>query len=87
MNPQPSRSRVAVAFAAVYLIWGSTFLAIRFGIQTLPPLLLAGTRFFSAGLVLYAWERARGASRPNPVHWRSALASGALLFLYGPWPI
>jgi drug/metabolite transporter (DMT)-like permease len=78
-----SRSRLIAAFAAVYLIWGSTFLAIRFGIGTMPPFILAGLRFLTAGTALYAWQRFRGVPRPKPVHWRSALAAGALLFLGG----
>jgi drug/metabolite transporter (DMT)-like permease len=59
-----SRLRVVLAFAAIYLIWGSTYLAIRFAIETLPPLLMAGTRFVVAGTLLYSWTRLRGAPRP-----------------------
>ncbi len=83
MKAPPRRSRLLAAFAAVYLIWGSTFLAIRFGVETLPPFLLAGLRFLSAGALLYAWERGRGTPRPGSVHWQSALIAGALLFLGG----
>jgi len=49
----PTRSRVIIAFAALYLIWGSTFLGIRFAIETIPPLLMAGARFVAAGLIMY----------------------------------
>ncbi len=79
----PPRWRFVVAFAAVYLIWGSTYLAIRFAIETLPPFLMAGVRFLIAGSVLYVWQRARGAPRPQWEHWRSALIIGGLLMLGG----
>jgi drug/metabolite transporter (DMT)-like permease len=72
-----------VAFAAVYLIWGSTYLAIRFAIETIPPFLMAGTRFLIAGSLLYAWTRLRGAQRPTRIHWREAAIIGALMLLGG----
>jgi drug/metabolite transporter (DMT)-like permease len=75
--------RILVAFAAVYLIWGSTYLAIRFAIETIPPLLMAGIRFIVAGTLLYAWARWRGAEKPAPAHWRSAIVIGVLLLLLG----
>ncbi|UCG76391.1 MAG: drug/metabolite exporter YedA [Gemmatimonadota bacterium] len=79
----PRRLSLIVAFGAVYLIWGSTYLAIRFAIETLPPFLMAGTRFAIAGGILYAAARALGAAPPRPVHWRSAAVIGALLLLGG----
>lgn len=79
----PSRQRLVLAFAAVYLIWGSTYLGIKFAIETIPPFLMAGTRFIIAGSILYAWLRRRGAERPRPVQWRAASIVGALLFLGG----
>lgn len=57
------RLRVALAFLAVYLIWCSTYLAIRFVIESLPPFFMAGTRFVVAGAILYAFARLRGAVR------------------------
>src|SRR5690625_2591269 len=78
-----SRTALIVAFGAVYLIWGSTYLAIRFAIETLPPFLMAGVRFTVAGGILYLWARLRGAERPGPVHWRSALIIGGLLLFIG----
>lgn len=75
--------RVVAAFATVYLIWGSTYLAIRFAIETMPPFLMAATRFLLAGAVLYLWMRARGAARPSRLHWRSALIVGVLLLASG----
>ena len=79
----PSMLQVMVALGAVYVIWGSTYLAIRFAIETVPPFLMAGARYLTAGALLYAWSRLRGAPRPSPVHWRSALLLGALLLLGG----
>jgi drug/metabolite transporter (DMT)-like permease len=56
-SPAP-RGLVIAAFAAIYLIWGSTYLGIRFAVETLPPFLMGGARFLTAGLVLYGWLRA-----------------------------
>jgi drug/metabolite transporter (DMT)-like permease len=79
----PSRIKIITAFAAVYLIWGSTYLGIRFAIETLPPFLMAGTRFVLAGGLLYVWLRWRGAPRPKSIHWRSAVVLGGLMLLGG----
>jgi drug/metabolite transporter (DMT)-like permease len=81
--PEPARAAVVGAFAAVYLIWGSTYLAIRFAIESIPPLLMAGVRFSVAGLLLYAWLRWRGAARPAGGEWRHAAVVGACLLLGG----
>jgi drug/metabolite transporter (DMT)-like permease len=75
--------QVALALGAVYLIWGSTYLAIRFAIETIPPFLMAALRYLTAGALLYAWCRLRGTPRPLGVHWRSALILGGLLLLLG----
>jgi len=83
MSERQLTLRVVTAFAAIYLIWGSTYLAIRFAIETLPPLLMAGTRHLTAGVLLYLWARHRGAARPEGRHWKSAAAVGALLLLGG----
>ncbi len=77
------RLRVVAAFAAIYLIWGSTYLGIRIAIETLPPLLTAGLRFIVAGPLLYAWARKSGAPRPTGVQWRAAAIVGGLLLLGG----
>ena len=79
----PRRVTLVSAFAAVYVIWGSTYLAIRFAIETLPPFLMAGVRFVIAGGILYAVARALGAGRPERLHWRSAAIIGGLLLLGG----
>lgn len=80
---KPSRVKLILAFAAVYVIWGSTYLAIRYAIETLPPFLFAGTRFLIAGAILYCWAWMRGAERPNGLNWRAAFIIGGLLLLGG----
>jgi len=79
----PARARVALAFGLVYVLWGSTYLAIRFAVETLPPFLMAGTRFVVAGGVLYAWARRHGAPVPNRANWAAAAVVGALLLVGG----
>ena len=67
--------RVIAAFAVVYLVWGSTYLAIRYAVETLPPFLMAGSRFVLAGSLLYGWALWRGASTPRSA--RGGSCSGA----------
>jgi drug/metabolite transporter (DMT)-like permease len=74
---------VALAFAAIYFIWGSTYLSIRIAVETMPPFLMAGVRFVIAGAILYGLARARGDSGPVRIHWRSAFIIGGLLLLGG----
>ncbi|HVL32541.1 MAG TPA: EamA family transporter, partial [Actinomycetota bacterium] len=78
-------AKVWAALAAVYVIWGSTYLAIKIVVETMPPLLTAGARFFAAGLVMYAVGRAREprSTRPTAVQWRSAAIIGTALCLGG----
>jgi drug/metabolite transporter (DMT)-like permease len=78
-----SRGQIALGFAAVYILWGSTYLGIRFAVASLPPLLMAGTRHLVAGLLLYAIMRMRGTPRPTLVNWRSATLLGTLLLVGG----
>ena len=80
---RPPRFAIIAAFAALYLIWGSTYLGILFAIQSIPPFLMAGVRFFLAGIIMYAIARFRGAPRPDPTTWRDALIVGACLLLFG----
>ena len=75
--------RIVLAFAAIYVIWGSTYLAIRFAVETLPPFLMLATRFGVAGLLLYGWLRLRGMSRPPAVEWAGSAAVGGLLLVGG----
>src|SRR5918999_1791287 len=77
------RSKVLIAFALVYVIWGSTYLAIRYALETMPPFLMAAVRFLIAGALVIAWTRWRGAPRPTAVEWRTAAIAGGLLLLGG----
>jgi drug/metabolite transporter (DMT)-like permease len=81
LRTEPAILPLLLAFAAIYIIWGSTFLAIRFAVETLPPLLMMGTRQLAAGLLLFAWLFARGQKLPDPRLWRSALYAGTFCFL------
>ncbi len=78
-----SRARLVTAFAAVYVLWGSTFLAIRFAVATLPPFLMAGARHLIAGAVLYPLARLRSSERPTRANWYGAAIVGALLLVGG----
>lgn len=75
--------RILIAFALVYLIWGSTYLAIRFAIQTIPPFLMTGARYLLAGSILFIWQRARGEPAPTLRQWKSAAIVGACLLFIG----
>jgi len=79
----PPRARVLAAFVTVYVVWGSTYLAMRVAIETLPPFLMAGCRFLVAGGVLLALLRFRGEPLPGSSHWRNAVISGFLLLVAG----
>jgi len=87
MNPatqpvaRPPRWQILLAFGIIYFVWGSTFYAIRVGVREAPPLLLAGMRFFAAGLVLYSWLRLRGTPAPSRREWANASLLGAIIFL------
>ncbi|HEY0763668.1 MAG TPA: EamA family transporter [Pyrinomonadaceae bacterium] len=81
---KPSRLLVVLAFAAVYIVWGSTYLGIRLAIETLPGFLMAGTRFTLAGVILLTWSRLKGERFLSSFsEWRKALIVGALLLLCG----
>lgn len=77
------RTRIWTALIALYIVWGSTYLAIRFAVETIPPFLMAGTRFLVSGLILYVWRRLAGDPAPTPRQWRSAAIMGVLLLLGG----
>ncbi|MGA8431948.1 MAG: EamA family transporter [Candidatus Sulfotelmatobacter sp.] len=81
MTSRPPTWKVLLAFGIIYFVWGSTFLAIRVGVREVPPLLLAGMRFFVAGIVLYGWMRLRGEPSPTPREWGAATILAALIFL------
>ena len=73
--------KTLLAFAIIYLVWGSTFLAIRIGVREVPPFLLAAMRFTVAGLVLYGWMLARGEPSPSGRQWVSATILAVLIFV------
>ena len=71
-----------LAFAIIYFVWGSTFLAIRIGVREVPPFLLCAMRFVAAGLFLYGWSIARGERPPNNRQWRSVASLAVLIFVF-----
>src|SRR5712691_10148533 len=75
-TPAGTTTLVLVAFAAVYVVWGSTYLAIRIGIESFPPLILAGLRHFTVGLFLYPVLRWKTGTRPSAASWRTAMVTG-----------
>jgi drug/metabolite transporter (DMT)-like permease len=79
--PRPASWKILLAFAIIYFVWGSTYLAIRVGVREVPPFLLAALRFIVAGVALYAWMRVRGTPSPNRQEWGGAFLLGALIFL------
>jgi len=78
-----SRQKLWLAFAAVFLIWGSTYLAIRYAVQTIPPYFMVGTRFLVSGVILFLWARWRGAPNPTQREWRDGGIVGLLLLCGG----
>lgn len=74
---------VIAAFAVVYVIWGSTYIGIKIAITSLPPLVMAGSRYLTAGLLLFAWTRLRERAWPTPRAWLGALLVGGLLLVGG----
>ena len=80
---RPSRAQIVLGFAAIYLIWGSTYLGIRYAVESIPPLLMMGIRHFTAGLLVFIWARRRGGAAPTRLQWAYATVTGALLFLGG----
>src|ERR1044072_5193145 len=79
----PKGSLVIVAFAALYVIWGSTYLGIRFSIETIPPFLMAGARFVLAGMIMYAIAWSQGIAKSTWANWRTSLIIGACWLLGG----
>lgn len=83
LNAHPKRTLLIVAFATVYIVWGSTYLAIRVAVETLPPFLLAATRFLIAGSMMFAFLRLRGTAMPTRNQWRNAGIAGVMMLLGG----
>lgn len=78
---RPATWKILLAFAIIYFVWGSTFLAIRVGVREVPPFLLAAMRFTIAGIVLYGWMRAKGTPSPTGREWASASLVALLIFV------
>jgi drug/metabolite transporter (DMT)-like permease len=72
-----------IGFAVIYVVWGSTYLAIRVALETIPPFVIGSVRFLLAGGLLYAWSRWRGAPKPTALQWRNAAIIGSLLLTIG----
>jgi drug/metabolite transporter (DMT)-like permease len=91
-SPEPSSTagsfkvRMVLAFFAIYILWGTTFLAIRIAVEELPPLFAAGVRFFIAGVVLLGFMLVKGETKPSARQWRNLLVLSLLMFVaeYGP---
>src|SRR5216110_788658 len=82
MNSEhPASWKILAAFAIIYFVWGSTYLAIRVGVREMPPFLMAGLRFTADGLALYLWMRFTGVKSPSWREWRGASILGTLMFL------
>jgi drug/metabolite transporter (DMT)-like permease len=77
------KTKIWIALLAVYIVWGSTYLAIRFAVETIPPFMSAGIRFLVSGAILLIWRRAAGDAMPTPRQWRSTAIVGILLLLGG----
>jgi drug/metabolite transporter (DMT)-like permease len=75
--------RIGIALFAVYVIWGATYLAISIAVRTMPPFMMAGTRFLVAGLILYLWQRLRGVRPPSRLEWRSAAIVAVFMLVGG----
>ena len=78
-----TRLQLIIGFAVIYVVWGSTYLAIRVALVTIPPFVLGSVRFLVAGGGLYAWSRWRGAPKPTAMQWRNAAIIGGLLLAIG----
>jgi drug/metabolite transporter (DMT)-like permease len=83
MTAHVSRAKLIAAFAAIYIIWGSTYLAIRFAVESIPPFMVGASRFLIAGSILYAWARLQSGVQPTRTHWRDGLILGTFLLGVG----
>jgi len=77
------KTKIWIALLTLYIVWGSTYLAIRFAVETIPPFLMAGTRFLISGVILFLWRRAAGDVLPTKRQWRSTAIVGIFLLLGG----
>src|ERR1700676_2677575 len=76
---RPASWKILLAFAIIYFVWGSTFLALPVGVHEVPPFLLAALRFFVSGVVLYSWMRLKGTPPPARRQWAGATLLGTLI--------
>ncbi len=75
--------QLVTGFLVIYIVWGSTYLAIHWGVETIPPFAMGAVRFLIAGSLLYAWSRFRGAEKPSVSHWKASAVVGVLLLFVG----
>ena len=80
-SARPTRWKILLAFAIIYFVWGSTYLAIRIGVREMPPFLMAGMRFSAAGIGMFLWLLITGAPSPTWREWKGTSMLGALMFL------
>jgi drug/metabolite transporter (DMT)-like permease len=80
---KPSSLQIWLGMLSIYIVWGSTYLAIRFAVESMPPFLMAGFRFLTAGAMLFLWRTLAGDPRPRRVEWRSAVVVGLFLLVGG----
>ncbi len=83
MTAHVSRAKLIAAFAAIYIIWGSTYLAIKYAVESIPPFMVGGVRFLIAGGLLYAWARLRSGVQPSRKQWVQGLVLGVFLLGVG----
>ena len=83
MQKERMKTKIWIALLALYIVWGSTYLAIRFAVETIPPFLSAGMRFLASGAILLIWRRAAGDALPTKRQWRSTAIVGIFLLLGG----
>src|SRR6185295_3164041 len=74
-----SSAKIVAAFTTIYLLWGSTYLAMQYAIETIPPFLMAGIRFLIAGSSLFCWVLWRAPERPKKTYWLTTAVTGGLL--------
>ena len=82
-TPPATKWRLIVGFLIIYVVWGSTYLAIHWGVETIPPFGMGAIRFLFAGSMLYAWCRFRGAEKPSASQWKASAIIGVLLLFIG----
>src|SRR5688572_20944155 len=82
-SDSPSPRKIAFALFALYVIWGSTYLAMRYAIQSFPPFLMAGMRYLPAGVILWVWAKWKGEPWPTRAQWKGSMIVGLLLVVGG----